>query len=130
MTKVTTLAERLEKEQPSRELDAEIAQAFGWGVLEVNDPVTGHEFVWKKFGWHSRPTPPNFSSSLDTALALFRDVLPNWIIIHFFWSPGQFCNWAIQPAQSNLESEIVKSERADDHLAMALLAAVCRAVAK
>lgn len=60
---------------PDRELDAEIAKAFGWRLL-------GHRRFWEApKGWirlQDIEGLPPFARSIDYALALFDRELPRW----------------------------------------------------
>ena len=79
-----TLIERLEAaEGPSRELDAEIAEQFGWRIWRLGLSAIN------PFGMHGSPAEgigiynprvarelPAYTASLDATLALVEEVLP------------------------------------------------------
>lgn len=82
MISLDELLARVEKaEGPDRELDRDLARAFGWTETD-----TGND--WRDVNWN-RPDgfrlpigtlaePPFFTASLDAALALCERVLPGW----------------------------------------------------
>ena len=78
MTDLTALLERVEAATgPDREIDTEIARAFGWTPPGINPAL-----------WEGKETPswwatpgfgmPAYTSSLDAAIALVERVLPGW----------------------------------------------------
>jgi hypothetical protein len=57
--------------EPSRELDAEIALAFGW--LKQPDPSGFVDFYWtRRNGSGDFAEPPGFTISIDSALTLVK----------------------------------------------------------
>lgn len=78
MTDLTTLSRRVsEAEGPSRELDAEIAEALGWSTFMLG----GAGLCWKSPDGHIHAGPPEWTRSLDAVVALIAEKLPG-----FKWS--------------------------------------------
>lgn len=71
------LSDRLETEAPSRELDAYLHHAFSLQYETSRDPNNEFRLDVGKF-WDECPILPSYSSSVDAALVLFREVLPGW----------------------------------------------------
>ena len=91
MTDLTALAARVEREAPSRELDAEIARAIGW--QQRSDFPNRWQSPDRQFA-----ELPAFTSSLDTAVTLvpagFHIDLRDWT-----WTVEQCWRAALQSSK-------------------------------
>lgn len=70
-----------EAEGPSRELDGEIAKAFGWHAVQMPDmPRGGVITTWvPPRGTSGTPNSfPRYTASLDTVAAFTAEKLPDW----------------------------------------------------
>lgn len=112
---IDELIDALEKaEGPSRELDAEIAGAFGWAVLSS---FTGGIYRAAPPGKIDCRPLPDFTSSLDAALTLVPE---GWI-----WSVSSSgCVW-VMPSD-DVEGQIVVSGIADPIIALCIAALKAR----
>lgn len=110
------LAERCEREEPSRELDGEIALAIGWEKTET--PPAGENWVRpdKRFAY---PSPPCFTISLDAAVTLLVEG-DEWQITNLY---------GIARAEANMNASKgpTYGEHKGGHMALALCSAALRA---
>lgn len=92
MTELRDLAEMLNAATgASRELDAEIANATGWRLVwnDVFD-ISVREWVDANGIYKAQENAqPNFTSSIDAALALVERLLPGWE--WSVWRCGEVC---------------------------------------
>lgn len=76
MTDYEALAQRVEREEPSRELTVDVLEAFGWQTMKG-------DVLWVRrkgaIGWQDAPDPLH---SLDAAASL---VPPGWIQLIVGW---------------------------------------------
>lgn len=114
------LPTRLATEPPSRELDAEIARKILGKTVrrQKGDPEL---WIFHRPGYSQLP---HYTASFDAALAVFRERLPGWQAT-LYAAP----NYSIAELEPNdwPERSLARVDRHNDHLAMALLAAVAKA---
>ena len=110
---ITSLIEKLEgAEAGSPELDADVALQVGWTVHPGDNWI----------GPHAEIAVPDYTTSLDAALALAERVLPGWV-----WNMGNDlpCWVHLWIDDRNYDGNPIKGDAATP--ALALCAAILRA---
>lgn len=110
------LVDRCEREEPSRELDCEIAKAVGWTYNPKNLPGA----PWKDAADRVEWTPPWFSFSLDAAVTLVPEGVE--------WNLTNLYGIAMSEVGLNFsDGNWQTSRHKGGHLALAICAAALRA---
>lgn len=81
---------------PDREVDAEVARAFGWRYV----PPADRPHSW--YGWRSSTgrweiAPPDCAASVDAVLALIARELPGWSWLMAFNGEAAVCDVHTRP---------------------------------
>lgn len=122
------LIERLEKAtEGSRELDRRLATMAGWTVTER---IGGNRHFQPPTGWvgSNGPMcgPPEFTTSLDAAIALSERVLPGWT---WFMASGSAPEPYYEATLFGPDENATSGEQIAKSPALALCLAICRALA-